>query len=224
MAGGFLGGVGNMLNSFFHPERGYEEAEDQLRQFWDQISGKLQPWINQGQEQYGPLMGAERALLDPESLLSKWMKGYETSPYAKQSLENARSSGLDAASAQGLLGSSAATQNIQNSASNIMNADRQSYLNDLMQKYLSGVGIGQNIYGVGAGLTGEYGRLGSQFGSNIAGARYGRENAPGNLLEKLLALVTNAATAYFGGSSPVPNFGGGRTANAPQYGNLSAAA
>ena len=191
IAQGIFGGG---LNSFMHPEKGYEAGEDELRKFWQQASGAMQPYMNQGQAQYGNLMGAQNALLDPEGLLGKWMKNYETSPYAKQSMANAQSSGLDAASAQGLLGSNAATSNIQNSSNYLMNQDRSQYLNDLMQKYMSGVGIGQNIYGIGANMAGQYGGLAHGFGQDIAGARYGRENAPGNLLGNLINTGANIYT------------------------------
>lgn len=195
---GLLSGIGNMFSSFFHPEKGYEEAEKEFRRAWDESRNRQQPFVNQGQEQYGNLMGAENALLNPETLLNKWISGYEESPYAKKSFENARESGLNAASSQGLLGSSTATQNIQNSASNIMNADRSQYLNDLIQKYLAGVNIGQNIYGIGANTAGELGREGLEYGRDIGGARYGSRNAPGNLLSNL---INTAANIYTGGKS-----------------------
>ena len=196
---GLLSGIGNMFSSFFHPEKGYEEAEKEFRRAWEESRGRQQPFVDQGQAQYGNLMGAEGALLDPESLLGKWIKGYEMSPYAKQSFENAKSAGLDSASSQGLLGSSAALNNIQSSASNIMNADRSQYLNDLMQKYLAGVGIGQNIYGIGANTAGELGREGLEYGRDIAGTRYGAENAPGNLLGNLIKLGADIYTGGKGG-------------------------
>ena len=154
----------------------------------------MQPFINQGQAQYGNLMGAENALLNPETLLKKWMSGYEESPYAKQSMANARSGGLDAASSMGLMGSSSAINNIQNSASNIMNQDRSQYLNDLMQKYMSGVGIGQNIYNQGAGMAGQFGQLAHGFGQDIGGAAYGARNAQGNLLGNLINMGANIYT------------------------------
>lgn len=189
-------GATNMLSSFFHPEKGYEDAEKQFRKFWEEAKGNMQPFINQGLAQYGNLTGAENALLNPETLLKKWMSGYEESPYAKKSLETARSGGLDAASSMGLLGSNAAIGNIQNSASDIMNQDRSAYLGDLMQKYLSGVGIGQNIYGTGAGMASNLGELSHRFGQDIGGARYGAANAPGNLLAQL---INTAANVYTGG-------------------------
>lgn len=189
-----MAGLGDMISSFFSPEEGYEEAEKVFREFWNEAKKTQQPFINQGQEQYGNLMGAENALLNPETLLAKWMKGYEESPFAKKSFENARSGGLNAASSMGLLGSNAAINNIQQSSSDIMNKDRSEFLRDLMQKYLAGVGIGQNIYGIGANSASNLGQLAHGFGQDIGGAAYGAANAPGNLLGNLLNLGANIYT------------------------------
>ena len=191
-------GIGNMFSSFMHPEKGYEDAEKQFRKFWEEAKGNMQPFINQGQAQYGNLMGAENALLNPETLLKKWMSGYEESPFAKQSMANARSGGLDAASSMGLMGSSSAIGNIQNSASNIMNQDRSEYLKDLMDKYIHGVDIGKSIYGTGANIASQFGQLAHGFGQDIGGAAYGSANAPGNLLGNLINMGANI---YSGGKA-----------------------
>ncbi len=183
-----------MLSSFLNPQKGYEDAEKVFRNFYDQSRGNMQPFIDQGKAQYGNLSGAEGALLDPESLLKKWMSGYQESPYAKQSMANARSGGLDAASSMGLLGSSSAINNIQNSASDIMNKDRSSYLQDLMDKYMKGVGIGQDLYGTGANMASQFGQLAHGFGQDIGGASYGAANAPGNLLGNLINMGANIYT------------------------------
>jgi len=53
------------------------------------------------------------------------------------------------------VGSSAALNNVQSSASNVMNADRQSYLNDLMQKYQTGIGVSQGLYNGGMNAAGQ---------------------------------------------------------------------
>ena len=83
-------------------------------------------------------------------LQEKWSQGYENSPYAKQLLSQNQSSGMDAAAQMGLGGSSAALSNIQQGAGNIVSKDRQQYMDDLMKKYMSGIGLGENLYGTGA--------------------------------------------------------------------------
>jgi len=197
IAGG-IGGLGKGFNSFLHPEKGYKDAEEEMRRAWEEAQKYQKPYADAGMGQLPILTGAQGKLLDPSTLLSEWMKKYETSPYAQKSMENAKESGLNAASSMGLMGSSSALQNIQQSSSDIMNADRQQFLNDLMQKYLAGIGIGQDIYGKGAGAAGDLmkGRLG--VGGNLAEMEFGKRNAPGQNLKDLLALGAKAFMASQG--------------------------
>lgn len=189
-------GAGNMINSFLHPEAGYKDAAHEMQNAWGQAQDFQRPYADAGKNQIGTLTGAENALLDPSALLGKWMESYESSPFAKKSMSNARESGLDAASSMGLSGSSAAVNNIQQSSGDIMNADRSQFLNDLMQKYMAGVGIGQNIFNTGAATAGNMGNQAIGVGENMGGAAYGARNAPGNLLKDLLA---TGAKAYMAG-------------------------
>lgn len=179
---------GSMINSMLHPEEGYEEAAKRMREAWQQAQATQQPYNAAGQGQLDRLNQAENQLLDPSKLLADWMSKYEMSPYAQRSIENAKNAGLDAASSMGLMGSSPAIANIQNSASDIMNADRQQFLNDMMQKYMAGIGIGKDIYGIGAQTAGNLGQQGLHVGENLAAAGFGEKNAPGNLLKDLLAM------------------------------------
>lgn len=180
--------VGNAVDSFLHPEEGYKDAAKKMEEAWRQAQGFQEPYRQAGVDQLGRLNQAENSLLDPSALLAKWMGSYETSPYAKKSMENATASGLDAASSMGLMGSSPALKNIQTSSSDIMNADRQQYLNDMMQKYMAGIGIGQNMYGIGASTAGNMGNQAIGVGQNLGQAAYGAKNAPGDMLANLLAM------------------------------------
>lgn len=192
---GGLSGIGNMVDSFWHPEKGYEDAQKEMEAKWKQAQGFQEPFRQAGVDQLGRLTGAEDKLLDPSALLSDWMSKYQTSPFAQQSMSNAQSSGLDAASSMGLMGSSGALNNIQKSSSDIMNADRTQYMNDLMQKYMAGIGIGQNIYNTGASTAGNMGNQAISVGGNTADMAYGKATAPGNLLKDLLAMGTKASMA-----------------------------
>lgn len=181
------------LQSFLHPERGYKAAGREAEQGWGQAQGFENPYNQAGMNQIGQLQGAENALLNPTELQNKWAASYEMSPYAKQLQEQAKTSGMDAASSQGLLGSSAALSNIQQGASNIMNADRQNYMNDLMEKYKSGIGLGTSMYGTGAQMGGQMGNQAMQAGENRAQMAYGASNAPG---EQMKSIINGLLQAY----------------------------
>lgn len=139
------------------------------------------------EDAYGQSQGVINRLLDPAALQNEWAQGYETSPYAKQLMGQAQTSGLDAASAMGLGGSSAALGNIQNSATNLMNADRQQYLNDLMGKY----------------------QLGSQqameMGNNMAGLEFGKYQQPqNNMFGQLMGAGLQFGADYLTGGMATP--------------------
>lgn len=195
--------IGKGLDSMLHPERGYEAAADEMQKMWQQSQAFQQPYMNAGTTQLPMLQGAENQLLNPSDLLAKWMQSYSMSPFAQTSMTNAKNAGLDAASSMGLMGSSSALKNIQQSSSDIMNADRQQFLNDLMQKFMTGIGIGQNIYGVGAQTAGNLGREGIGVGENLGQAAYGQKNAPGDLMKNLIAM---GAKMYMQSQMPTPDY------------------
>jgi len=196
---GILDGIGDMVSGFFNPGKGYKDARKEMERKWNEAKGFQQPYNQAGIDQLGRLNNAENSLLDPSKLLADWMSKYTESPYAKKSMENAKESGLDAASSMGLMGSSPALQNIQNSSSDIMNKDRQGFLQDLMQKYMAGIGVGQNIYNQGATTAGNMGNQAVGVGGNTADMAYGQGNAPGNFLRDWLATGAKVGMSMFGG-------------------------
>jgi hypothetical protein len=195
-------GIFDMINSFLNPDQPYQAAEDQIQKGWQQAQGYEQPFMQQGLDQYGNLMTAENALLNPAALENQWASQYQTSPYAQQLLAQNKSSGLDAASSMGLMGSSGALNNIQTGAGNIVNQDRQQFLNDLMQKYMTGISVGQNIYGTGANAASNLAGGAMQTGENMAGLAYGKAAAPGDFFGKLLGTGGDLALNYFSGGMP----------------------
>lgn len=187
------------LSSFLHPGRGYDKAQGQLDKYYQQGQGFLNPYNQFGQGAYTDMNAALKALLNPQELESKWASGYSESPAAKQAEGMAQQHGLDAASALGLNGSSSALNAIQSGTSEIGMNDRQNYLNDLMQKYLAGTGIAQNIFNTGAGAAGQMGQNAMNMGQNSAQMAYNRENAQGDLFSKLLGGGAALAGGALGG-------------------------
>lgn len=185
-------GAGNMFNSFLNPQRGYEDAGNQMQHYFEMFKNYLKPYQDAGLSQIGTLTGAENDLMHPDELQKRWLSGYSESPYAKQLTDEATNTGLETAGQQGLLGSSAALSNIQHSATNIMDQDRTKYLDDLMQKYMSGIGVGQNIFNTGAVAGSQLGQGSFQTGENMAQTAYGSRNAPGEMLQKLIGMIAGA--------------------------------
>lgn len=216
------------LSSFLHPGKAYQKGQDQLDQYWGQAQnfynqgqGYLQPYNQQGQAAYGNLSGAMQSLLDPQALQDKWASGYKESEAAKNLEGMAQEHGLNAASSMGLMGSTPALQAIQAGTSQIGAEDRQSYLNDLMQKYLAGAGLAQGMYGSGLNAAGQMGQNAMNMGQNAmtqgqnsAQMAYNQQNAGGNMLSGLLGqgigLVGSALGGPIGGALAKRwNLGGG---------------
>jgi len=118
----------------------------------------------------------------------------------------------------GLMGSSAALQNIQQGAGQIQQQDREAYLNDLMQKYMQGIGLGGQLYGIGANAGGAGANLAMREAENIAGLKYGEEAAPGQLFGKIAGAALNyyapgSGNAFTGQSGSSNNMNAGNQFN-----------
>lgn len=185
-------GIGQMISSFLHPEQGYKKAGKELDKYYGMGQGYLSPYMQQGQQLFPQLMAQQQALANPAALQAEWAKTYQTSPQAQQALDQARQTGLNEASSMGLMGSSAALGNIQQNAANIQSQDRQRYLDDLMQKYMQSVGIGQNLYGTGANAASALSGNAMNMGAAKASQMYNQYNAPGQLFGNVLGGLGNA--------------------------------
>jgi len=197
------------LSSFLHPERGYEKAQEDLNKYYNEAQGYQQPYNQNGQDAYGNLKGILGNLSNPQEFMNTLMQGYQTSDYAKNVMGQAQEHGLDAASSMGLMGSSPALSAIQQGTSNIGNADRQQYLQNIMNMYGQAIGLGENIYGVGANAAGQQGQNAMTQGQNSAGLTFGKTNAPGETFGKLLKMGVKGVGSYLTGGMGQGGYGRG---------------
>lgn len=187
------------LSSFLNPGKGYEKGQEQLDKYYNQAQGNLQPYNQNGQQQYGNLNEYIQNLMNPEALQNKWASGYSESPAAKQAETMAQEHGLNAASSMGLMGSNTALNATQAGTTQIGLDDRQNYLDNLMQKYLAGANLAQGIYGQGANAAGQMGQNSMNMGQNSAEMAYGKQNAGGNMLSGLIGTAAGVAGSALGG-------------------------
>jgi hypothetical protein len=192
------------LSSFLHPEKSFESAQKEREKYYNQGQGYLDPYNQHGQETYGKYSGAMDKLLNPAALQDEWNKNYKESDFAKQNEAMASQSGLNTAQQMGLGGSAPALQAIQSGTAGIVAKDRQQYLDDLMQKYMTGIGIGQDIYGKGANAAGQMSQNANTMGQDSSQLEFNKKNAQGDLFGKLLgggaALVGGALGGPIGGA------------------------
>lgn len=175
-----MGWLDNLMGS-----GGYEDAQDALSKYHQQAMGYMHPYWQTGIDAGKGLTDAAGQLMDPQALESKWISGYQESPYAKQEQEAAQQQGMSAASSMGLEGSSPALQAIQQGTSNIGMADRQQYLKDLMDKYTMGINVNRGLYGAGATMAGQMGQDTEHYGDTMANLQYGADEAPWGTLGKI---------------------------------------
>lgn len=173
LAGGGIGLVGSLLGG--SPG---EKAQEQTQKGWQQSQDFQKPFVEHGNAQYDRLNQAGIDLQNPEAPQNAWASRYQSSPYANYLLSQNQARGMDAASQYGLGGSSAAIGNIQQGAGNIVNEQRQQYMDDLMNKYMSGIGLGQSLYGTGAEAAGKLGEQSVGNGLVNAVMSYNRADQP----------------------------------------------
>lgn len=191
--------MASWLSSFLNPDQGYRDAAREVNRGWQDASGYMQPFQTAGTGEIPRLQGAAGALMDPATLENQWASGYQESPYAQDAMRRSSESGLDAASSMGLMGSSPALESIQRNASSIMNADRQTYLQNLMQKYLAGVQVSQGLFNTGSNTANTMAQSRLNVGDNLGQLKYGEQSAPGALLGRILGMGVGAgATALSG--------------------------
>ncbi len=197
------------LSSFLNPGGSYKAAQDEMGKYYDEAQRNLKPYSQQGQDQYATLSDLISSLTDPEALQGKWAEGYEESPAAKNLESMAMEHGLNAASSMGLMGSNTALDALQSGTTKIAMEDRQKYLDDLMQKYLSGAGLAQGIYGAGASSASQMGQNAMKMGEDSAGLKFNQMNSGGNLLGNILGSSGKFGLDYLTGGMGSGSYGRG---------------
>lgn len=193
-----VGGLFKGFKSFMSPDKGYQKAQNELDKYYGQSQQYLQPYQQQGQEAYGSLNGAMNNLLNPSSLMDQWLNDYDQSEASKIAQARAMESGNNAASSMGISGSTPALQAMQAGSAEIGAQDQQRYIDRMIQQYLQGAGLAQNIYGVGAQAGSQMGQNAANMGNNSAEMAYGRQNAPGQMFGNLLGTAANLGGSYMG--------------------------
>lgn len=191
-------GIGRMMKSFLNPGKGYEKAGQQMEKYYNQGQGYLQPYNQRGQEVYPQLTGAMNKLLNPAQLYDEFLNNYHMSDAAKFGQERARQNAMNAASSMGLMGSSPALQSVQAGMDEAAAKDEQLFIERMIQQYVQGAGLAQNIYGVGGNTAGAMSNNAINQGNNAAEMTFGRYNAPGQLFGSLLGTSANLAGSYMG--------------------------
>lgn len=201
-----VGGLYRGAKSFMNPGKGYEKAQDQYDNYYNQSQDYLQPYNQNGQDIYPELRDATSNLLNPMSLMDKFLQDYEMSDAAKFSQNRAHESGLNALSATGMMGSTPGLQALQYGQSEIGAQDQERFIERMINQYLQGASLAQGIYGQGANTAGQQSNNAMTAGNNAASMAYGKQNAPGEMFGNLLG----TGAGLYAGSKGWTTTGGGK--------------
>lgn len=200
----------SFLSSLLHPEKGYQDAQNQLGQYFNLAQSYQAPFQQQALAVSPYLVNVMQALLNPKALSDTFARSYKLSDLAKSTQGLAKEAGLDSASSMGLLGSNTALNALQEGETEIGLQDRQNYLADLMDKYMKGAAIAGNFYNTGASAANQLGQNALNTGNQMAEFKFGEDAAPGDLLSKLLGTGASLVGGYLNGPSGGWNLSGGR--------------
>ncbi len=162
-----FGDIGNFLwggnDSANQASSYYNQIPDILKQY-------LKPYVDRGNAVYPQLQEQYDHLLnDPGNFLNKLGQGYHESPGYQFQLNQTLNAGNRAAAAKGMLGSPMQQQQAQQSASQLVNQDFNSYLSHVLGLYGQGLMGKQNIYNMGFGAS-------NNLGENLSNALMSQGN------------------------------------------------
>jgi hypothetical protein len=184
--GGFWGGAGQFLNGLFgNSGKPYDKAAQQYQDWTNKGAQVNAPFFNAGA---GAIPGYQNWLTgqqDPTKFINDLMGQYNESPYAHNLQTQNINAGNNFASANGLSGSSAMAQQLQQNANNISSGDMNTWLQNVLginTQYGQGL---QNLINTGQNsansLTNLYSNNGNNMGNAAFGAEKGRQHDQSNL-------------------------------------------
>ncbi len=136
--------------------RPYDKARDEYKKYMNKGLDEYAPYANAGRNALGNYQNFLNPMQDPNKYFNDIMSKYQESPYAHFQQNEAMNAGNNAASASGMLGSTAHSNANMAMSRNLSSQDMQQYL--------------QNILGIGNTYMGGQQNLMNQ-GFNAAGAR-----------------------------------------------------
>lgn len=170
LGGGMAGLLGNLFGG------GFQNPADSAMPYLDKIPSTLQPYfqpyIQHGEQAYGQMQDINKLLQsqygsmmgDPNKFLANISSGYKQSPGYQFALNQALQGAKNAAASGGSLGTPANQQQMAGISEQMANRDFQQYLQNALGILGTGQqGMGglshqyQDIYGIGANMSGQYG-------------------------------------------------------------------
>lgn len=200
-----MGNIGDDLSGFFGGLFGdsgkpYEDAMDQYKEWAGKGQAVQNPFLNMGTGAIPQFQQWLGGMQDPSAFINRLMGQYQQSPWAKYQQDQAMRSGMNAASASGLMGSTPFLQQAQQNAGNISSQDMQNWLSQVLginTQYGSGlqnqITGGQNAAN---SLTNMFSNVGQQMGEAAYGKRAGENQDRNNMWGGLFNLAGDVGQMF----------------------------
>lgn len=171
---------------FLGSDKPYKDAQHQYNKYMEQANQTQQPWLNAGTGALGEYQNWLQGQQDPSGFINNLMGQYNESPYAHYMQQQSMNAGQNAASANGLMGSTPLMQQLQQNATNISGQDQNQWLQNVLgintqygqgqQNLMQG---GQNAAN---SLNNNYNNMGQNNGQFAYNKRAGQQQDWSNLI------------------------------------------
>ncbi len=172
--GGFLGGI------FGNSDQPYDNAMNQYREYGDKAQSQLQPYAKAGADAIPHYQQWLESQKDPSKFINDTMGNYHESPYERFLQQQSMFAGQNAASANGLSGSTPMMMQMQQNAGNIASQDQNQWLQNVLginTQYGQGQ---QNMMNSGSNAANSLASLYSNMGNNMGEQQYNKSAAKQN--------------------------------------------
>lgn len=192
-------GLGAMFGDYKNPA---DAAMGDMDQIPGQINKYLDPYIKQGQEQYGRLNDQYGQLMnDPGGRINQIGQGYHQSPGFQFALQQALQGSGHAAAAGGMAGSPQHEQQNMTVATGLADQDYNQYMQNALGAYGMGLSGSQGLYNTGAQTGQAAGEDMASYFANRAKLNYEGQNAEnqheGGMWGNLIGAAATAAPFIF---------------------------
>lgn len=174
--GGGASGLGSIFGGLFGKDP-YKNAMKEYERGANTAASYQNPFYNAGTGALGEFQNYLKGMKDPSEFLNNLMKDYHESEFTKNLKNASERSGVNAASASGLIGSTPFLKQQQKNAAEI----ESSGMNDWLSKALGlntqyGGGL-EKLMGMGENAGNKLSDIFSQLAENKAGTSYGSDMA-----------------------------------------------
>ena len=148
-----MSGLGSLASGILglFQKNPYQQGQQYLQQVPGMLQQTLGPYNQFGQYAGNQLQGQLSQLLsNPGQLLQQFGQGFQQSPGYQFNVNQATGAANRAAAAGGMAGSPNEQFQLAQQVSGLANQDYNDYLNHVLGLYQQGLGVGQNMFGVGA--------------------------------------------------------------------------